>query len=106
MADSYLLSIVTPEGEIFHEEVLSLMAPGSDGYFGVMAHHAPMLAALGRGVMKVRGQGETSWFAVEGGIVEVSPTGVVVLADLCSEADTEAEARELASASRLQHEPG
>jgi F-type H+-transporting ATPase subunit epsilon len=82
MADSYQLTIVTPERTVYSQEITSLIAPGLDGYFGVLAHHAPMLAQLGIGRLATEHpDGRQDVLAIAGGFLEVSPTGATILAD-------------------------
>ena len=53
MADAFQLSIVTPEGQVYEDQVEGVVAPGEWGSFGVLAFHAPMVAALEAGVLSV-----------------------------------------------------
>jgi len=79
---SYKLAIMTPEGRCFDGNVESLVAPGLAGSFGVLANHAPMVAGLQAGIVRVSvAEGDTQFFAISGGIVEVKTDGVTVLAD-------------------------
>ena len=82
MAESYQLTIVTPERTVYSQAITSLIAPGLDGYFGVLAHHAPMLAQLGVGRLAVElADGSQDVMAVAGGFLEVGPGGATLLAD-------------------------
>jgi F-type H+-transporting ATPase subunit epsilon len=82
MADSYQLTIVTPERTVYSQRITSLIAPGLDGYFGVLAHHAPMLAQLGIGRLATEHpDGRQDVLAIAGGFLEVSPNGATILAD-------------------------
>ena len=54
MATLFHLSILTPEQAVFDGDVEYVEAPGSEGYFGVLAHHAAMVTALSSGTLKVR----------------------------------------------------
>lgn len=82
MADSYQLTIVTPERTVYAERITSLIAPGLDGYFGVLAHHAPMLAQLGIGRLATEHpDGRQDVMAIAGGFLEVGPGGATILAD-------------------------
>lgn len=85
----FALQIVTPAGPVLNERVDAIYAPAVDGYFGVLAHHAPLVAALGPGVLTVH-QGEARrYFAVTGGVLEVERNNrVVVLGDAVTAADT------------------
>ncbi len=80
MAD-YPLRVVTPERVLFSGRVSSLQAPGSEGSFGVLARHAPMVAALKTGPLSFVEEGGRRSLAVSGGFVEVSGDGVAVLAE-------------------------
>ena len=53
MAD-YQLKIYTQEKKVFEGAVTSLIVPGSEGYLGVLANHAPLLALLGQGKLTIR----------------------------------------------------
>ena len=82
MATLFKLSILTPERTVFEGDVEYLEAPGTEGYFGVLAHHAAMVTALATGTLTVRGAGgaEERWH-VAGGFFEVSNNAATVLAD-------------------------
>jgi len=77
--DTFRLKIATPESSVFDSPVVSLVAPGVDGSFGVLAHHAPMIAAIGDGVLKASADGEELSFAVGKGVLEVTGDLVLVL---------------------------
>ena len=55
------VSILTPEGKVFEGDVYSVSAPGALGSFGVLEGHAPMIAALGTGVLP--------WWAIFGAMI-------------------------------------
>jgi len=86
-AATFQLQIVTQEGVVLQCPVESLRAPGSDGYFGVRRGHAPLVAELGVGMLLVREPGKkvVRCFACSGGICEVMPSQVVILADTVEE---------------------
>jgi len=78
----YDLKIMAPDHALFEGRVRSLMVPGVDGYFGILARHAPMVAQLGTGVLTVNeAEGQQQFFAVSSGFLEVTPDGVAILAD-------------------------
>jgi len=85
MASTFELSILTPERSVFEGAVEYVQVPGSQGYLGVLAHHAPLVTALAPGTLGVRlaGGREESW-QVEGGFFEVSNNRATVLADSVS----------------------
>jgi F-type H+-transporting ATPase subunit epsilon len=87
-----LLEIVTPERQVFSEQVDSVVCPGIEGELGVLPHHAPLLTTLGVGELRIRRSGEEEYFAIAGGFLQVRPDKVVVMAetaDMASEIDLE-----------------
>ena len=78
--DRYTVHIITPERVEFEGDIESLTAPGQDGYFGILAHHAPLLANLESGTLTIREStfSQRSW-EIDGGFLEVHPEGVIVL---------------------------
>jgi F-type H+-transporting ATPase subunit epsilon len=79
MAD-YNLQIISPDRVEYEGDVESLIAPGEEGYFGVLANHAPMLSALGEGALVVRPTGAAEdRYQISGGFLEVHENQVVVL---------------------------
>jgi F-type H+-transporting ATPase subunit epsilon len=86
------LEIVTPERLAYSDDVDSVQLPGSEGELGILPHHAPLLATLGAGELRIRKGGQEESFAVFGGFVQVRPDKVIVMAetaDLASEIDLE-----------------
>ena len=71
---------MTPEGRAYRGDVQSMSAPGVLGSLGVWPGHAPMLSALGRGVVKATAESSEQYFAIESGFLEVRRDEVVVLA--------------------------
>src|SRR5665647_3652806 len=87
-----LLEIVTPERQVFSEQVDSVVCPGVEGELGILPHHAPLLTTLGVGELRIRRHGEEEYFAIAGGFLQVRPDKVVVMAetaDIASEIDLE-----------------
>ena len=76
------LEVVTPERSLVNEVVDEVQLPGSEGYFGVLPGHTPMLATLQVGEMWYRIGGEKHYLAIAFGFVEVLPERVTVLAQL------------------------
>ena len=82
MAKSFQLQIITQEKKIFDEAVTSLTLPGEDGYFGVLADHAPLVAALGKGRLTLKqGENQVREFEIDGGFMEVLDNVAMVLVD-------------------------
>ncbi len=76
------LEVVTPQKRVLMEDVESIVAPGSEGYLGVLTRHAPLLTALKPGVLYYRKVGgKTERMAVSGGFMEAGPDKVIILAD-------------------------
>ena len=87
-----LLEIVTPEKLAYSDTVDSVVLPGSEGELGVLPHHAPLVAMLGVGELRIRKGGAEESFAIVGGFLQVRPDKVVVMAetaDMASEIDLE-----------------
>jgi F-type H+-transporting ATPase subunit epsilon len=79
---AFSLRILSAERTLFSGEVESVILPALNGYLGVMAGHAPMVAALEAGeVAATTSQGERMHFAVSGGIANVTGDSTVVLAN-------------------------
>jgi len=86
------LEIVTPERLAYSDLVDAVVLPGSEGELGVLPHHAPLVAMLGVGELRIRKGGTEESFAIVGGFLQVRPDKVVVMAetaDLASEIDLE-----------------
>ena len=75
------LEIITPDKEIYTGEASLVQFPGIDGLFEVLENHAPLIAALQTGKIKMENQGQTQYFDINGGIVEVLQNKVLVLAE-------------------------
>ena len=81
MADRLTLELATPTRMVVAEAVDEVVIPGSQGYFGVLPGHAPLLATLGIGELTYRNGREERHMAVAGGFAEVRNDKVIVLAD-------------------------
>lgn len=73
--------LVSPEKLVFSGEVTQVDLPGSEGDFGVMEGHAPLVTTLRPGIMTVVAGGNAQKIVVLGGFAEVSDKGLTVLAD-------------------------
>jgi F-type H+-transporting ATPase subunit epsilon len=82
MPDAFHFDLVSPERMVFSGEVEQVDVPGTEGDFGVLAHHAPLIAMLKPGILTVFGAGETQRIVVVGGFAEVNEEGLTVLADM------------------------
>ena len=75
------LEIITPERNIFSGEVDLVQLPGVDGLFEILNNHAPMIAALGKGKVKIGNNNEYNFIEINGGVVEVLNNRILVLAE-------------------------
>lgn len=79
--------IVTQDRALFEGPVDIVIAPGSEGELGILPNHAPLLTTLGVGVLRASYRGEETVFTIAGGILEVRPDLVTVLADVGENVD-------------------
>ena len=85
MATEFQLSILTPEKSVFDGPVEYVEVPGTEGYLGVLAHHAALVTGLAPGRLTVRKSGgAVETWQVSGGFFEVSDNQATVLADQLS----------------------
>lgn len=81
------LQVVTPERLLLREQVDEVEIPGSEGYFGVLPGHTPLLASLMVGEMWYRKGQEKTYLSIAFGFAEVLPDRVTILAQLAERAD-------------------
>lgn len=70
-----LLEVLTPERKVFSGEVYGVQLPGLEGLFEILENHAPMVAALGEGSMKIiktKNETNSESYKIKGGFVETS----------------------------------
>lgn len=73
--------IVSQDRIVYQGNVDIVVLPGASGEMGILPNHSPVLTVLQFGVIRVRAQGEEQYFTVAGGVAEVQPDQVTVLAD-------------------------
>ena len=73
--------IVSQDRTVYEDDVDSILLPGAGGEMGILPKHAPVLTTLKYGVVKVRKEGKEELFTVAGGVAEVQPNIVTILAD-------------------------
>ena len=98
------LSLVTPEGPAFEGEAQMLVVPGVSGEIGVLARHAPLVAMLKAGEIRVKTGGEWQTFAAGAGYFKVQRDRALVLVDdavSAEEIDVEQARREAEEAEAL-----
>lgn len=82
MARTFYIEIITPERTVYQGEVESLVVKAYEGYLGVLAGHAPLLAQLAIGEIRIREPHQREiLFATGGGFLEVANDRVIILAD-------------------------
>ena len=78
------LEILTPERKVYSGNVYGVQLPGEDGMFEVLERHAPLVASLKSGRLKIlkdKQMSNTSFFNIQGGFVEVLHNKVTVLVE-------------------------
>ena len=80
--DMFKLEILTPNGEIFNGEVISVVLPGEEGEFGVLARHASMTTLLTSGVVDVEKEDKSvEAIVINWGVVQVDEEKVIILVE-------------------------
>jgi F-type H+-transporting ATPase subunit epsilon len=73
--------IVSQDRQVFAGEADMVIVPGIQGEMGILPNHAPLLSALKFGILRVRYHGQEQIFTIAGGVIEVQPDLITVLAD-------------------------
>ena len=71
--------LITPQGKILDDRVTFVSAPGAMGSFGVLAGHAPMVAVLKNGILKIQKDQEVQLYSIDSGVLEVRTLDHAVL---------------------------
>lgn len=103
-ANKLKVSVISPEKILYKGEVDSLIVPGSEGFFGILPDHAPLVATLGIGVLEIRKSDKLKVLSVEGGFIEVKDNSISILTDhgaLKEDIDLEVEKKNLVEAEKL-----
>ena len=79
---TFRFDLVSPEKLLFSGEVNQVDVPGTEGEFGVLAGHAPLVTTLRPGILVIHGEGGAERIVVNGGFAEVGANGLTVLADM------------------------
>lgn len=76
------LEIIKPDKKLFEGEAKSVIVPDANGQLGILNRHAPLIAALKKGIVKVtENNGKVQKFEINGGVVEVLKSKVIILAE-------------------------
>jgi F-type H+-transporting ATPase subunit epsilon len=90
---TFQFDLVSPEKLLFSGKVEQVDVPGSEGDFGVLAGHAPLISILRPGILTIKGEQGEQQVVIHGGFAEVSAAGLTVLADVATDvADVDAAA--------------
>lgn len=82
MTDKLIFSLVSPAREVFSGAVDHVIAPGTEGDFGVLPNHAPFMSTLKNGIVRVLdGENVAMRVFVRGGFADVTPEGLTILAE-------------------------
>lgn len=84
MAETFKVEILSPARAVLSTEAEMVIIPGSEGQFTALPRHAPMISSLGMDVLTVVIDGKRTDYFVSGGIVDVRPDSVTVLAEEAS----------------------
>ena len=87
MMATFHFDLVSPEKILFSGEVSQVDVPGSEGDFGVLAGHAPLVTTLRPGILVIYSERDAQRIVVDGGFAEVGPSGLTVLANLAVPVD-------------------
>ncbi|WP_425277075.1 F0F1 ATP synthase subunit epsilon [Bartonella rattaustraliani] len=79
--EHFLFELVSPEKIVFSEQVLSVVLPSASGVLTVMAHHAPLVASIVLGSVRVRTSSGEKLFAVCGGVANITFAGCSLLVE-------------------------
>lgn len=91
---SFVCTLVTPAGVIFEGPAISVIAPGFNGSFGVLAGHAQIVTVLKKGLLAIKSESAEKFYALDSGVLEVDQShNVSILADKVILADNYEDAR-------------
>ncbi len=94
MAKTIKIEVVSSEKSLYSGEAAMVVVPGEGGELGILPGHAPLLARIKLGVLKINmPDGEEEFIYVSGGVLEVQPDKITVLADVAERGDALDEAR-------------
>ncbi len=81
MAEKLILELVSPERLLKRQEVEEVVAPGTEGEFGILPGHRPFLTTLMCGEIRYTSEGKAESVAISGGFAEISDDEVKIMAD-------------------------
>lgn len=84
MADRLHVTVISPSKAIFEGEADSVVVPAWDGELGILRGHAPMVALLGEGDLRIRSGGSEQRFHVAGGFMQVVEDRLTIMSERAS----------------------
>nr|WP_295974284.1 F0F1 ATP synthase subunit epsilon [uncultured Bacillus sp.] len=99
---AFTVNVVTPDGPVYDSEVEMVIAKAKSGELGIMAGHIPLVAPLEIGAVRLKNGGNTELVAVSGGLLEVRPEKVTILAQAAEKAEEIDVERALAAKERAE----
>ncbi len=81
MANKIAFDLVSPEKLLLSAQADMVTVPGTEGYMGVMAGHAPIVTTLRAGMIDVNADGRDDRYFIRGGFAEIGPAKITVLAE-------------------------
>jgi F-type H+-transporting ATPase subunit epsilon len=75
------LEVVTPVGFAFRGMATSLIAPGTEGYIGVLPGHIPLITSLKPGKLTFTTDGEKKFYVIGAGYIEITPSAVIIITE-------------------------
>lgn len=101
--NTFNLEILSPEGEIFKDDVTEVILPTMQGQIAVLANHAPLFTKLKEGEIVIKKKDKDIFIAVTGGFVEINNNAVSILADYAVKSE-EVEAKRAEAAKKKAEE--
>jgi len=80
------VSVLSPEQTVYEGDATSVVAPAWNGQLGILRGHAPLMALLGDGILRIENGRETLQFRVSGGFLQVVDNVITVLSERASAA--------------------
>jgi F-type H+-transporting ATPase subunit epsilon len=93
MASTLKLEIVTPDAQVYSEDVEMVTLPGAEGEMGIYPQHVPLLTQVVSGEVSVRKDGRDHFLAVGEGFVEITAERVAIMTDMAVRAENIDEAK-------------
>lgn len=81
LPSEFRLDVVTPQGLALRSKATSVIAPGTEGYLGVLPGHTPLVSSLRAGKLTFVTAGRRGQFIIGPGYVEITPTSVIVITE-------------------------